>query len=127
MEPFLLLITILPPILIVVFFVISDKFQEPNKAIIKVFILGILITIPAFIANTFLYEAYKNYYLINKSLSESFLSAAAIEEGLKFLILYFVVYKMNEFNEPMDGIVYGTCVSLGFAALENYHYVFVFI
>ncbi len=124
MEPFLLLITILPPILIVVFFVISDKFQEPNKAIIKVFILGILITIPAFIANTFLYETYKNYYFINKSLSESFLSAAVIEEGLKFLILYFIVYKMNEFNEPMDGIVYGVTVSLGFATFENYEYVF---
>ena len=32
------MVTILPPILIVVIFVISDKFQEPNKAIIKVFI-----------------------------------------------------------------------------------------
>lgn len=123
MEPFLLLVTILPPILIVVIFVISDKFQEPNRAIIKVFIFGILITIPAFIANTFLYETYKNYYFINKSLSESFLSAAAIEEGLKFLILYFIVYKMNEFNEPMDGIVYGVCASLGFATLENIYYV----
>ena len=123
MEPFLLLVTILPPILIVVIFVTSDKFQEPNRAIIKVFIFGILITIPAFIANTFLYETYKNYYFINKSLSESFLSAAAIEEGLKFLILYFIVYKMNEFNEPMDGIVYGVCASLGFATLENIYYV----
>ena len=123
MEPFLLLVTILPPILIVVIFVISDKFQEPNRAIIKVFTFGILITIPAFIANTFLYETYKNYYFINKSLSESFLSAAVIEEGLKFLILYFIVYKMNEFNEPMDGIVYGVCVSLGFATLENIYYV----
>ena len=31
---------------------------------------------------------------------------------------------MNEFNEPMDGIVYGVVVSLGFATYENYDYVY---
>ena len=45
----LLLLTILPSIVIVAFFVISDRFREPTKEIIKVFIYGILITIPAFL------------------------------------------------------------------------------
>ena len=31
---------------------------------------------------------------------------------------------MKEFNEPMDGIVYGVTVSLGFATLENIFYVY---
>ena len=30
----------------------------------------------------------------------------------------------KEFNEPMDGIVYGVVASLGFATYENYDYVF---
>ena len=123
MNLFLLSITILPPILIVIIFATSDKFKEPNKEIFLVFISGILITIPAYLTNNFLLDLYLNYSFIGKGLAESFLSAAAVEEGLKFLILYFVVYRLREFNEPMDAIVYGVCASLGFAALENIYYV----
>ena len=125
MNLLLSLITILPPILIVIIFAASDKFKEPNKEIFLVFISGILITIPAYIANTFLMQdVYANYPFIGESLASSFLSAAAVEEGLKFLVLYLVVYKLREFNEPMDAMVYGVCVSLGFAASENIFYVY---
>ena len=31
---------------------------------------------------------------------------------------------MKDFNEPVDGIVYGVSVSLGFATLENIYYVY---
>ena len=124
MNVFLLLTTILPPILIVIIFAASDKFKEPNKEIFLVFISGILITIPAFYTNTFLSNLYLNYSFIGKGLAASFLSAAAVEEGLKFLVLYLVVYRLREFNEPMDAIVYGVCASLGFATLENIFYIF---
>ena len=125
MDLFLLSVTILPPILIVIIFAASDKFKEPNKEIFLVFISGILITIPAYIANTFLIQdVYANYPFISESLVSSFLSAAVVEEGLKFAVLYFVVYRLREFNEPMDAMVYGVCVSLGFAASENIFYVY---
>ena len=124
MNLFLLSVTILPPVLIVIIFAVSDKFKEPNKEIFLVFISGILITIPAYIANTFLHDLYLNYSFIGKGLAASFLSAAAVEEGLKFLVLYLVVYRLREFNEPMDAIVYGVCASLGFATLENIFYIF---
>ena len=32
--------------------------------------------------------------------------------------------RRDEFNEPMDGVVYGVAASLGFATYENYDYVF---
>ena len=119
----LLFATILPSILIVLFFVISDKFREPASQIIKVFLFGVLITIPAFFLNSFIHGI-----LINTNMSEaligSFFSAGPVEEGLKLLILYFFIYNMKHFNEPIDGIVYGVSVSLGFATLENYYYVF---
>lgn len=125
MNLLLLSITILPSILIVIIFALSDKFKEPNKEIFLVFISGILITIPAYLANTFLIEdVYVNYLFISESLASSFLSAAVVEEGLKFLALYLIVYRLREFNEPMDAIVYGVCVSLGFATLENIFYIF---
>ena len=41
-----------------------------------------------------------------------------------FLVLYYFILREKEFNEPMDGIVYGVTASLGFATLENIDYVF---
>ena len=119
-----LLITILPSILIILFFVKSDRFPEPTSEIIKVFFYGILLCIPAFYINTALDEIYSNTN-ISKALIRSFLSAAPVEEVLKFTVLYSLVYKMKDFNEPIDAIVYGVAVSLGFATLENIYYVYV--
>ena len=121
----LLLVTILPSILIILFFVNSDKFKEPKSEIIKVFIFGILITIPAYILNTFLGDFWYNNTKVSQNLISSFLTAAPVEEGLKLSILYYFVYKMKDFNEPLDGIVYGVTASLGFATLENIYYVYL--
>ena len=120
----LLFVTIFPSLLIVFFFVSSDKFKEPNKEIIKVFFYGILITIPAYFLNTYISQI---WYATNASegLISSFLTAAPVEESLKLAVLYFFVYKMKDFNEPIDGIVYGVTVSLGFATLENIYYVYL--
>ena len=85
---------------------------------------GIFLCIPAFYINTALDEIYSNTN-ISEALIRSFLSAAPVEEVLKFTVLYSLVYKMKDFNEPIDAIVYGVAVSLGFATLENIYYVYV--
>ena len=121
----LLLATILPSILIILFFVYSDKFKEPRGEIIKVFIYGILITIPAYFLNTYISDFLYNNTRVSEGLISSFLTAAPVEEGLKLSVLYYFVYKMKDFNEPIDGIVYGVTVSLGFATLENLYYVYL--
>ena len=118
-----LLITILPSLLIVTFFVMSDKFPEPTKQIVKIFFYGILICFPAFFLNSALIDVYSSTG-ISDGLISSFLSAAPVEEVLKFTVLYSLVYKMKDFNEPIDGFVYGVIVSLGFATLENIYYVY---
>lgn len=121
----LLLATILPSILIILFFVYSDKFKEPRGQIIKVFVYGILITIPAYFLNTYISDFFYNNTRVSEGLISSFLTAAPVEEGLKLSVLYYFVYKMKDFNEPIDGIVYGVTVSLGFATLENLYYVYL--
>ena len=121
----LLLLTILPSILIISYFVYSDKFKEPRGEIIKIFIYGILITIPAYFLNTYLNAFWYANFQVSQEIISSFLTAAPVEEGLKLSILYFYVYKMKDFNEPIDGIVYGVTVSLGFATLENIYYVYL--
>mgnify|MGYP001240049021 FL=1 len=119
-----LLITIVPSILILLYFFLSDKFKEPKGTIALVFFLGICICLPAGYINSFMENNFKDIF--SERLLFSFLGPAWCEELLKFIILYYVVLKRSEFNEPMDGIVYGVAVSLGFATLENYEYVFIY-
>ena len=119
-----LLITIVPSIIIFCYFYFSDKFKEPKQVIAIVFVLGVLICFPAGIVNDFIVKNFQEDNDLSRRLYSSFLTAAWVEELLKFLVLYFIVLRRSEFNEPMDGIVYGVTVSLGFATYENYSYVF---
>ena len=119
-----LLFTIVPPILILLFFVLTDRFKEPKITIITVFFLGFLICLPAGILNQLSHVFFFTGSDYSKSLTRSFLGPAWAEELLKFSILYLIILKRDEFNEPMDGLVYGVVVSLGFATYENYTYVY---
>ncbi len=53
----------------------------------------------------------------------AFVSSAGVEEAVKFLFLFFLIWMNRNFNEPLDGIVYGVFLSLGFAWVENVIYV----
>jgi RsiW-degrading membrane proteinase PrsW (M82 family) len=44
------------------------------------------------------------------------------EEGAKLLGAWSLAFRRREFDEPIDGIVYGSASSLGFAAIENVKY-----
>ena len=119
-----LLFTIVPPIFILLFFVLTDRFKEPKITIITVFFLGFLICLPAGILNQLSHDFFFNGSDYSENLTGSFLGPAWAEELLKFSILYLIILKRDEFNEPMDGLVYGVVVSLGFATYENYTYVY---
>ena len=119
-----LLITILPSLAILFYFIYSDKFKEPRKIIIITFLFGVLITVPAGYLNHFIMETFENNSQVNNALIGGFFAGGLVEESLKFSVFYFYVLKEKAFNEPMDAIVYGVVVSLGFATLENYDYVF---
>ena len=119
-----LLVTIVPSIAILLYFILSDKFKEPKKIIIITFLLGVLITIPAGYLNHYIMETFSNQSRVNNALIGGFFAGGLVEETLKFLVLYFYVLREKAFNEPMDAIVYGVLISLGFATLENYEYVF---
>ena len=64
----------------------------------------------------------KNFLI--EALYTSFIVASGTEELFKFIILYFLVWKNKNFNEPFDGIVYAVFISLGFAGIENVLYIF---
>ena len=121
----ILLWAILPALLISIYIAKKDLFPEPNKAIASAITLGFLIFIPHEIFFIFFGEYYWSLYYDNFrstnfiNLLESFFQAAFLEESLKYLVFLFFVTKFNAFNEPMDAIVYGVCISLGFSLMET--------
>ena len=108
-----LLITVGVPLFIVFAIIYSDRFREPTDLVIKTFFAGVIICFPAAELNHLLIPSYEYSY-----------RAGFTEETLKFLVLYFYIRPKSAFNEPMDAIVYGVIVSLGFATFENISYVY---
>ena len=108
-----LLITVGVPLFIVFAIIYSDKFREPTDLVIKTFFAGVIICFPAAELNYLLIPSYEYSY-----------RAGFTEETLKFLVLYFYIRPKSAFNEPMDAIVYGVIISLGFATFENISYVY---
>ena len=115
---YIYLFTFGPSVLIFVYIYFSDRFREPPGLVISTFILGHLLCFPAGILNSLIIFSSNNP-------RELVFAAGLVEEPLKFSILYFFVRKRKMFDEPMDAIVYGTLISLGFATLENIEYVFL--
>lgn len=113
------LLTFLPSFLIVFFVVASDRFREPNTMVFGTLFLGFMLCLPAGILN--------DLFIFSMDQPESFTFLAGFtEEGLKFLGFWLFINKQTEFNEPMDALVYGTLISIGFATFENYEYVFLY-
>ena len=135
---FIYLATILPPILIGYMIWRSDRFPEPGKFLVASFLLGVSIYLPLdlliMITEDHLapflsldMNAYKNYEVgdptpVGEHAFQMFFRAAFLEEGLKFALLIFFCVRLSDLNEPMDAIVYGAAIGLGYAAMENIPY-----
>lgn len=121
------LATALPSIILVYVFYTFDHFPEPRKLVIYTFLWGIFITFPAGYINVFFIDYIDKNYLYDSSLYNllnNLIPGATVEEILKFLVLFFFCSRLKDFDEPMDGLVYGSAVALGFAMYENFGYVY---
>jgi RsiW-degrading membrane proteinase PrsW (M82 family) len=52
----------------------------------------------------------------------AFLVLGLAQELCKYVAVRYTIYLSQEFDEPMDGIIYMTAAGIGFATYENYHY-----
>jgi RsiW-degrading membrane proteinase PrsW (M82 family) len=112
---------IAPGISLLCYFYLRDKYEaEPFSMVARLFIFGGLLVFPIMvIQRTFVLGFGENPFVF------SFVFSAGIEECIKFIIIYFVIYKHVYFDEPYDGIVYAVALSLGFATVENVIYALV--
>jgi protease PrsW len=119
----LIAMAILPGILICVWIYRQDKFEKESlPSLLICFAWGAVSTVPAIIAQSYFKGWEDPENLLNMAIY-SFLLVALTEELSKFLFLRLYAYPKEEFNEPMDGIVYAVMVGMGFATLENIFYV----
>ena len=141
---FLYLSTVLPPIILGIIIWKSDRFQEPGKFLLASFLLGVSIILPLDLLIMITeghiapllgldMEAYREWYdggykeegsitPVAELVFLSFFRAAFLEEGIKFALLIFFCVRLSDLNEPMDTIVYGAAIGLGYAAIENVGY-----
>lgn len=113
------------PIIILLFYIyVRDKYEkEPYMMLIIGIIIGAIITPVIFFIEDTLMNINNAQGEISQSLYIAFVVAALTEELVKFIFVYALAYRNEEFNEPFDGIVYSTFIALGFAMIENIMYV----
>ena len=131
---FLICAALLPAVVLCVYVFKKDRVEkEPIGLLVKLFVLGAIVCIPGAIIFGSILEpvaadvsapyAEQSFYEALYYALEAFVVVALVEEGMKFLVLYFVTRNNKNFNSLFDGIIYAVFVSLGFAALENVLYV----
>ncbi len=55
-------------------------------------------------------------------LAYALLAIGPIEEFSKLIFFVLIVIRFDEFDEPLDGIIYASFIGLGYAAIENWQY-----
>ena len=117
---------IIPSIFLVRHFYLKDVNKpEPLGLIVKVFIAGLICTIPVVLIEIIVDSVVKsfNFNLIIYLFMQAFIVAGLCEETMKLMVIKIFIYNNKHFDERMDGIVYTIVASLGFACLENIMYV----
>jgi len=119
--PLLLIFALAPSFIWLAFYLRKDAHPEPNRMIIKIFLAGMLITIPAIYIETFLDGFLSSLPIPNIVFLTIyfFLGIALVEEFLKYLVPRIGAFSSPELDEPLDIMLYMVISALGFAALEN--------
>ncbi len=119
------LLSLLPCVLWLWYFSSRSRYKRPAIGVLLLsFILGGAATIPALLLNVkgqSLIQAFFDRGFVSRILV-LFLIVGPIEELLKLCVVYFYAYRQQEFDEPLDGVIYSAAAALGFAAVENIVY-----
>lgn len=118
MVIFAILLGVLPSFIWLVFFLKEDPHPEPKGVLARIFIYGSFAALIA-VGFQYFFQDILDFFKIGEYAFISFFVLAAVEEILKFWIVYITVNKKDFFDEPIDAMIYMVTAALGFAALEN--------
>ncbi len=125
---YLIWIALLPSIMIVFLIYHADKIEkEPKLELLKFFLLGFIATVITLLLSSFIqkFNLEINFQNPIHLIFYSFAVVGFIEEFSKWILSFLFLRKNKNFNYLLDGIVYVTFLSLGFATIENILYTFV--
>jgi RsiW-degrading membrane proteinase PrsW (M82 family) len=119
-------LALVPAVIWLAFFYFQDVLEpEPKPLVIGVAVLGALLAsavgIPLVRSLFHVQDWLSSGLLVN--ILGSILVVGFVQEFLKFAAVRYSVYLLPEFDERMDGILYGTAAGLGYATLLNINYV----
>lgn len=133
--PIILPLTLIPTLgWIVVYRYLDSREPEPLSTSAFALILGMLATFPVFLIQ-FFFSQFPDYSLVSivgKNVSNPIILTIIflffvgfIEEFVKAIAFIIVVEKRErDFNQIVDGIVYGALIGIGFGITENIYYFF---
>jgi len=104
---------------VVIIYKLDKHEKEPISLLLKLFVTSMLLSFVAGFLNS-LDEA-----LLGKF--GSLVLVGFVEEGVKFLAVWLIVFKNKEFNSPIDGVIYASISALGFAFIENIEYNYLMV
>jgi len=121
-----IVLALIPAMLWLAFFYFQDLLEpEPKSYVIAVFVLGALLAsavgIPV-VRDLFRAQDWLSQSLLVNLLG-SILVVGFVQEFLKYAAVRYSVYLLPEFDERMDGILYGTAAGLGYATMLNIQFV----
>ncbi len=120
------LLALVPAIIWLAVFYLQDRTEpEPKGLLIGVFVLGALLASAIgqpLINDVFRVNQWASNSLVLK-LVAGILIVGAVQEFLKYAAVRYSVFHSQEFDERIDGIIYGAAAGLGYATMLNISYV----
>jgi RsiW-degrading membrane proteinase PrsW (M82 family) len=121
-----IIISFLPGLAWLFFYLKEDPHPEPKYLIFITFIAGVISGFIAFFIQLIINNQFEESGILpfnNNSTAFQiifiFVLYAFIEEIIKFLVVFQTIHKNKNFDEPIDAMVYMIVGALGFATLEN--------
>jgi RsiW-degrading membrane proteinase PrsW (M82 family) len=115
------LLALLPGLVWLIYFIKKDNLPEPKRKILKVFLAGMLMSVPIlcfelwFLGDLSKLKIEGTAFLIIKYI----FVIGLIEELFKYFAVRFCALKSSEIDEPIDLPIYMIIGALGFATIEN--------
>jgi RsiW-degrading membrane proteinase PrsW (M82 family) len=127
MSALTLVVAAAPSVVLLGYFYVRDRHdREPLGAVAVAFVLGAYAMLAAQnladLAEDWLPGGWLRTGGEPARLFDALVLSGLIEELAKWLLLVCAIARWRAFDEPLDGVVYGVALALGFATLENLLY-----
>jgi RsiW-degrading membrane proteinase PrsW (M82 family) len=124
---FTVLVAAAPSLALLTYFYLRDRYErEPLGNIVAAYLLGAFAMFAAQGLGSTVAELVPSDWLRTGGegarLFDAFVLAGVVEESAKWVVLFAAAYAWRQFNEPLDGLLYGVAIALGFATVENFLY-----